>query len=102
LPKVGFCSPFRDPPEVVNVKDLARFPKGTDVDGAKLAEAGLIRAGGRRVKILGEGELKVALNVRVSALSAAARKKIEAAGGTIEVLERPGRGPRGGAGGRSK
>jgi large subunit ribosomal protein L15 len=102
LPKVGFHNPFRDPPGVVNVKDLARFPKGTAVTAGLLAEAGLIRPGDRRVKVLGEGEIQVALSVQVHAISGAARQKIEGAGGTVEILPAKSKGPKSTGGGASK
>jgi large subunit ribosomal protein L15 len=85
LPKVGFNNRFRDPAQIVNVKELNRFEAGTVVDGESLAGAGLVRRGDRPVKILGEGDVGVSLTVKVHAVSAAARKKLEAAGGTIEV-----------------
>lgn len=85
LPKVGFTNPFRDPPAIVNLKDLARFEKGTVVDRDALVEAGLVRRTTRRVKILAQGEIKVPLTVRADAVSSAARAKLEGAGGTVEV-----------------
>jgi large subunit ribosomal protein L15 len=81
MPKRGFTNIFGEDLQVVNVKALARFAKGTDVDVAALAEAGLVRSPSRPVKLLGAGDLAVALMLRV-----AARKKIEAAGGSVEIL----------------
>jgi large subunit ribosomal protein L15 len=92
LPKVGFNSPFRDPPAIVNVKDLARFEKGTVVDRDALVEAGLLRRAARRVKVLAQGEIGVALTVRVDAVSSGARTKLEGAGGTVEIGPTPPRG----------
>ena len=75
-----------EPQQVVNVKSLARFKKGAEVDAAALADAGLIRSAELPVKLLGDGALEAALKVRVTAVSGAARAKIEAAGGTVELV----------------
>jgi large subunit ribosomal protein L15 len=78
---------FRTRTQPVNVADLeARFESGTEVTPEALRDAGLAR---RRdpVKILGRGELKTKLTVRAHAFSAAAREKIEKAGGACEVIE---------------
>ncbi|HEY6393941.1 MAG TPA: 50S ribosomal protein L15 [Candidatus Binataceae bacterium] len=69
----------------VNIKSLAKFSDGSVVDGAALAREGLIAAGAK-VKILGDGELKIKLTVRADAFSASAREKISAAGGTAEQV----------------
>jgi large subunit ribosomal protein L15 len=86
LPKRGFTNLSSDPAQVVNVKALARFKKGGEVDAAALAAAGLVRSATRPVKILGEGALEAALKVKVHAVSSSARQKIEAAGGTVELI----------------
>lgn len=85
LPKVGFRNPGRVRRQVVNVDDLQRFDAGTVVDVAALVAAGLIPSVDRPVKILAEGDLDRSVTVRVSEISAAARKKVEAAGGTVEI-----------------
>lgn len=88
LPKRGFL-PHGGKREyaVVNLKDLARFPAGAVVDPDGLVEAGLIKGGDRHaVKVLGEGAVEHALTVRVHAVSASARRKIEAGGGRVELL----------------
>ena len=86
FPKKGFKNPFRDAPFAVNVSDLeARFDSGT-VDLAALQGAGLVPRNERAVKILGDGELKKKLAVKASAFSAAAKEKIEKAGGSVEVV----------------
>ena len=79
--------PFRTHTQPVNVADLdARFDAGAEVDPASLRAAGLAK---RRhpVKVLGRGEISTKLTVRAHAFSAGAREKIEAAGGTCEVIE---------------
>jgi large subunit ribosomal protein L15 len=88
LPKRGFLPHGpRTEYAVVNVRDLAaRFPAGGVVDPDGLVQAGLIKKADRAVKILGDGELAHALTVRVQRISEAARQKIEAAGGQVEVL----------------
>jgi large subunit ribosomal protein L15 len=85
MPKRGFTNIFGEAVQVVNVKALARFAAGAEVDAAALADAGLVRSVGAPVKLLGSGDLKVALKVRVSAVSDSARKKVEAAGGSVEI-----------------
>ena len=84
LPKRGFKNPTRVEYEVVNVERLAAVPAGTTVDRAWLASQRIVRRTGP-IKLLGSGELKVALTVRVDAASEKARKIVEAAGGTLEV-----------------
>jgi large subunit ribosomal protein L15 len=87
----GFTNRNRREWAVVNVERLAqRFDTGTTVTPDDLAEAGLVR---RRlpVKILGRGALDRALTVRAHGFTASARRKIEEAGGTAEVMGDPGR-----------
>lgn len=84
LPKLkGFKNPNRVVFQVVNVADLEKaFPKGGDVTIADIVAAGLARKN-QPVKILGNGDLSVKLNVTATKFSASAKEKIEAAGGTI-------------------
>ncbi len=91
LPKVGFTNIFAKPRQSLNVKALERFEKGAVVDVATLASSGLGPRPDVAVKLLGEGEIGVALTVRVDAVSASAREKIEAAGGQIELVKTKGR-----------
>ena len=77
----GFTNPFRVDYEEVNVGKLARFDAGAEVTADTLREARLLR-GGRPVKILGNGELAVALTVEADSFSKSAEEKIQAAGGT--------------------
>jgi len=88
IPKRGFL-PYGGKTEyaVVNLKALGAFATGSVVDPDGLVKAGLIKRSGRaRVKLLGDGEVPHALTVRVHAISASARTKIEGQGGRIEVL----------------
>ncbi len=86
LPKLkGFKSPNRVEFQVVNVASLASlFPEGGDVTVSDLVARGAVRKG-QPVKVLGTGDVAVALNVTADAASASARTKIEAAGGTLTV-----------------
>jgi large subunit ribosomal protein L15 len=86
LPKRGFSSPFPKTFAVVNVESLNAFPSGETVTPESLAGRGLIRATRDGIKILGDGELKVALTVRAHAFSKSAEEKIARAGGKVEVI----------------
>lgn len=81
----GFNNKWRVEFAEVNVGQLARFPAGTDVTPELLRQSGLVKTR-LPVKILGEGELRVPLNVTADRLSASARAKIEAAGGRVVEL----------------
>ena len=86
FPKKGFKNPFRQEIFAVNVGALdKRFKAGT-VDVAALHAAGMVPRSMDTVKILGEGVLTKKLVVKASAFSAAAKEKIEKAGGTAEVV----------------
>ena len=85
VPKRGFTSPNKVVYEVVNLADLERI-EGDEVSPETLGAAGLANAK-KRIKLLGNGEIKRKVTVRVHAASDAARAKIEAAGGTVELLE---------------
>ena len=87
LPKRGFTSHVENTFEIVNVGDLVRV-SGDTVTPALLHESGLVDLGaGRPIKVLGKGELDRAVTVKAHAISAGARKKIEDAGGSVELLE---------------
>jgi large subunit ribosomal protein L15 len=81
--------PFRTYSQPVNVAGLERFDAGTEVTPELLKEAGLIRTTRKDVKILGNGELTTTLTVVAHAVSASAREKIEAAGGSVTLLREP-------------
>src|SRR5271167_105613 len=87
LPKRGFSSPDPKSYAVVNIETLNEFAAGDTVTPETLLGHGIVRAKRDRVKILGDGELKIALTVRAHAFSKSAQEKIAAAGGTIEVLK---------------
>jgi large subunit ribosomal protein L15 len=87
LPKLkGFKNRNRQVFQVVNVADLARlFPEGGTVGPEQLAEAGAVRKG-EPVKVLGDGEIGVKLDVTAHAFSGTAREKLAAAGGSATQL----------------
>jgi large subunit ribosomal protein L15 len=85
--KRGFTNVNRRDWQELNVGDLADFAASGVVDPPTLAEAGLIDGTESPVVVLGMGEVKAALTLRVHRVSKAARKKIEDAGGSVELLE---------------
>ena len=86
LPKYGFSNTeFGVDVTIVNVGQLAHLPAGTVVTSAMLKESGVVsKIGKDGVKLLGRGELSVALDIRLERVSASAREKVIAAGGTVE------------------
>lgn len=87
LPKLkGFTNPNKERFAIVNVESLNVFRKGSEVTPESMRERGLIRHKGL-VKVLAEGELEKSLTVKAHAFSAAAKDKIEKAGGTAELIE---------------
>ncbi|MEU9603056.1 50S ribosomal protein L15 [Streptomyces sp. NPDC048057] len=87
LPKLkGFKNPFRTEYQVVNLDKLAAlYPEGGEVTVADLVAKGAVRKN-QLVKVLGQGEISVALQVTVDAVSGSAKEKIAAAGGTVTEL----------------
>ena len=88
IPKRGFQNPFRKEFEVINLGRLQAYVdkyKLTAVNHAVLLEYGIITKNDK-VKILGTGELKSKLDVKVNAVSETAKKAIEAAGGTVNLV----------------
>ena len=81
--------PFRTYTQPVNVRDLDRFDAGDEVTPESLVEKRLIKNTRTDVKLLGVGDVTKKLTVRVHAISASAREKIEGAGGTVELLREP-------------
>ncbi|UCC66113.1 MAG: 50S ribosomal protein L15 [Deltaproteobacteria bacterium] len=86
LPKRGFRNVFKKKFALVHIRDLNRFSDGEMVDVEALRQAGLIKKVYDGVKILGDGELNVALTVRAHKFTRSARQKIEAAAGKMEVI----------------
>ncbi len=86
VPKRGFVNIFRKRYEVVNVGRLVEFDEKSVVTPQLLKEKGLVHGSEGRVKILGDGELKVALTVQAHAFSKGALEKISSVGGKAEVI----------------
>ncbi len=86
IPKRGFNNPFKKEYNIINIKDLALFDKGTTVNTEKLKDVGLIKKDLDGVKILGDGEIKNSLTVIAHKFSKVAAEKIKAAGGEVKVL----------------
>jgi large subunit ribosomal protein L15 len=86
LPKRGFSAPFSKSFAVVNVESLNAFAAGDTITPELLAQHGIVRGKGD-VKVLGDGELKIALTVKAHAFSKSALEKIAQAGGKTEVLK---------------
>ena len=90
LPKRGFNNAaFHKNYAIVNLSDLSAFKEGTVVNEQLLRDSNLIRGHGAGLKILGGGELKHGLRVEADKISASAREKIEKAGGTVTMREKP-------------
>ena len=89
LPKRGFHNPFRQEFSVVNLSTLEeRFESGATIDAEALRACGVIHTLRQPIKILGDGTLSKALTVKADKFSASAKQKLEAAGGSAEVVTR--------------
>ncbi len=86
LPKRGFANIFRKKIIEVNIRDLSRFESGSTVDEAALIRMGLVKGKRDGIKLLGLGEIDYPLQIKINRVSENARKKIESAGGSIEVV----------------
>ncbi len=86
LPKRGFTDRNSKNIVAINVDLLNRFEDGTEVTPELLLTSGTVSKVADGVKVLGNGELTKKLTVKVNAVSASAKEKIEAAGGTVEVI----------------
>ena len=86
LPKRGFTNIFKKKISVINVSDLEKFESGAVVDEVSLIQKGLVKGKRDGIKLLGKGDVAVPLTIKVNSVSAGARKKIEDAGGTVEVI----------------
>jgi large subunit ribosomal protein L15 len=83
LPKRGFRNFFRREMVIINVDQLNAFTANSVVDVPALIQKGLLKKIGDGVKLLGRGEIENPLSIKLDAVSGTARKKIEAAGGSI-------------------
>ena len=86
LPKRGFTNIFKKEIAVINVGDLERFDSGMVVDRATLVRSGLLKGNYDGVKLLGQGEINIPLTIKLDAISRTAKGKIEAAGGSVEII----------------
>lgn len=86
IPKRGFTNRNTKEIVAVNLSALERFEDGATVDVNTLVESGVVKNPRDGIKILGNGKLTKKLNVKVNAFSASAKEKIEALGGTAEVM----------------
>jgi large subunit ribosomal protein L15 len=93
LPKRGFTNIFKKDYAVVNIARLAEL-EGDSFDPAVLAKLGVVKAMGDGIKILGDGDLSRKITVKAHLFSESARKKIEAAGGSVELIPVPSTGPK--------
>ncbi|MCP3922193.1 MAG: 50S ribosomal protein L15 [Desulfobacterales bacterium] len=85
LPKRGFTNIFKKRYSIINVKDLSRFESGAVVDELALVKAGLVKGRYDGIKLLGEGDIDIALTIKSCKISETAKEKITKAGGTIEA-----------------
>ena len=86
LPKRGFTNVHRSAYEVINVRDLARFAAGAEIDLAALVAKGLVKRSAKRVKLLGDGDAPRGLKLRVHKASESATAQVQEAGGSVEIL----------------
>ncbi|MEI8176456.1 MAG: 50S ribosomal protein L15 [Candidatus Omnitrophota bacterium] len=87
MPKRGFNSPFPQIFQVVNVGSLANFKAGSVVTVKELREQEIVKTAKADIKILGGGELGIALTVKAQAFSSSAIEKIKKAGGQAEIIK---------------
>lgn len=88
----GFTNTFRVEYTPINVGRLDIFDEGTQIGPDELVATGLVRNSGSQVKLLGDGDIEKSVHVTVHACSASARTKIEAAGGSVTLLDLSGSG----------
>ena len=86
--KRGFTNIFRTEYSTVNIGELNSFESGSEVTPEKMIAAGILKSLTNPIKILADGDIDRPLTVKASKFSASARAKIEAAGGTVEEVER--------------
>jgi large subunit ribosomal protein L15 len=86
LPKRGFTNIFKKHYNIINIKDLNRFEPNASLDAEALKEAGLVKKLGDGIKLLGNGEITFPVFMKVHKVSNSAKEKIEALGGTVEII----------------
>lgn len=86
LPKRGFNNIFKKTYALINLRDLEQFEADSTLDAKTLKEAGLVKRVQDGIKLLGQGEVSHPLRVKVNKASRTAVEKIEAAGGSVELV----------------
>jgi large subunit ribosomal protein L15 len=86
LPKRGFTNIFKKRYNIINIKDLNRFEPNAHLDAEALKEAGLVKKLGEGIKLLGNGEITFPVFMKINKVSNSAKEKIEALGGTVELI----------------
>jgi len=86
IPKRGFTNIFKKQYEIINIKNLKYFKSGELVSGDTLRKSGLLKKP-HAVKLLGEGEISYPIRIKVNKASQTAKRKIESAGGEIEIVK---------------
>jgi large subunit ribosomal protein L15 len=86
LPKRGFTNIFKKVYAIVNLRELAVFEAGAVVDEASLIQHGIVKGKFDAIKVLANGEITSSISLRIGHISTNAKAKIEAAGGTVEVI----------------
>jgi len=86
LPKRGFTNIFKKKISTINIRDLSKFESGSVVDEPALVRMGLVKGRRDGIKLLGQGDIKIPLTIRVNQVAKGAEDKIISAGGKIEVV----------------
>ena len=86
LPKRGFTNIFKKRYNLINIKDLNRFEPNASLDIEALKKAGLVKKLEDGIKLLGNGEITFPVSIKVHKASNSAKEKIEALGGTVEII----------------
>jgi len=86
LPKRGFTNIFKKKISIINIRDLSKFESGSVVDEPALVRMGLVKGRRDGIKLLGQGDIKIPLTIRVNQVAKGAEDKIISAGGKIEVV----------------
>ena len=86
LPKRGFTNIFKKRYNIINLRDLNRFEPNASLDTEALKKAGLVKKPEDGIKLLGNGEVAFPVFIKVNKVSNSAKEKIEALGGTVEII----------------
>ena len=87
VPKRGFYNRFKTHYQIINVKDLDRFPENAEINMDSLLEMGLVKKVRMPVKLLGNGELKQPVKILIHACSKKAKEVVEQAGGEVRIID---------------